>query len=139
MEWTEAKKRQLVRASCVIVTLLLGITGVTDIALRSNLPQHHAYACPIKVCNVTEEPLTDINATDCSYIKQFVLGNGKRLTVCKYLGVTRIDIRQFMRGRVTIQGIWLRHKEWKSLLDRLPDIMLALSQSKKLYKDPRYD
>ena len=130
MEFTEAKKKQLLRASFVIVTLLLSITGVTDIALRNQTPPLHS--CPIKVCNVTEQPLTDINATDCTYIKQFVLGNGKRLTVCKYQGVTRIDIRQFIRGRVTIQGIWLRHKEWRNLLNQLPDIMLALIQSKKL-------
>ena len=130
MEWTEAKKKQLLRASFVIVTLLLGFTGVIDIAVRNNTPTCHS--CPISMCNITEQPLTDLNATDCSYMKQFVLGNGKRLTVCKYRGVTRIDIRQFIGGRVTIQGIWLRNKEWTNMLDQLPDIMLALIQSKKL-------
>ena len=131
MVQTDSYKKKCLRASFGIVTLLLlGITGVTDIVIQNQTLQGHL--SPIKVYNSTEQTLTNIKTTECSYMKQFVLGNGKRLSVCKYHGVTRIDIRQFIRGRTTIHSIWLRNKKWKNLLDQLPSIMLALIQSKKV-------
>lgn len=124
MEGSEAKKKQIFKVIFVVLSLLLGITGVNDIA-------SHYHSCPIQINNLTE-PLTYVNTTDCSYLKQFRLSNGKRLTVCKYKGSLRIDIRQYINTKASIQGIWLRRNEWTHLLDQLPDIMLALIHSKSL-------
>jgi len=127
MECTETRKKQLLKGAFVALSLLLGIIGVNDIVVH----YHSTPSCPPKVCNLTE-PLTNINTTECSYLKQFRLSNGKRLTVCKYKGSLRIDIRQFINTKTTIQGIWLRSSEWKNLLNQLPDIMVALIESKSL-------
>lgn len=130
MALTAAKKKMYLRVSYVFMTILLAVVGINDIIVH--YPPNTSHTCPLKVCNETDEPLININTTECSYMKQFMLGNGKRLTVCKYQGLLRIDIRQFINSKSTIQGIWLRHTEWTSLLNQLPDIMTALIRGRDL-------
>ena len=57
------------------------------------------------------------------------LSLNKKVTVCRYQGSTRIDIRFFLGQAATVKGIWLTISEWNVLLRLWGPIQTAIAES----------
>ncbi len=65
----------------------------------------------------------------CDPITEYKLQlSDKRVNVCTYRGVVRIDIRQFLNDRATIKGIYFNVKEFLSLSDIFPLIQVEVNR-----------
>jgi len=63
-----------------------------------------------------KSPITIIpNRTLCTPMRQIEVDDGLRTTVCLYQNSLRVDLRYFVNGKATIQGIALNYLQWTKL------------------------
>ena len=72
--------------------------------------------------NTTTRPSSvRVTRSLCTQQREFLLDmSDKRVNVCTYQGSVRVDVRQFIRGRATIKGIFFNTDEIGSLRRLMP-------------------
>ena len=65
----------------------------------------------------------DTNTSLCELLSQFeIIHSYIVISICKYQGAVRIDVRHFYGSEPSIKGLWFTVKEWKSMLKILFEI-----------------
>ena len=116
--------RMQAKNTVIIATILILLCVITGLEVSERYTKRNQ-------CDnfKTSEEKIPSNNTLCTFIKQFKLLYNKRITVCKYQNVLRVDIRQFVGDKASIKGIWLTLDEWRSLLRSQMWVNSALSTS----------
>ena len=116
--------RMQTKNTVIIATILILLCVITGLEVSERYTKRNQ-------CNnfKTSKEKIPSNNTLCTFIKQFKLLYNKRITVCKYQNVLRVDIRQFVGDKASIRGIWLTLDEWRSLLRSQMWVNSALSTS----------
>ncbi|OOZ35901.1 hypothetical protein BOW52_11060 [Solemya elarraichensis gill symbiont] len=107
----------------VMISLLAATLGIfanlmkRDPVYKSdciNVQDHNVADVNETLC-IEQTEIPDLNNSLCTYARQYALSNNYFVTVCRYHGIVRIDVRLFLNGIATIRGIFLNNKQWNSL------------------------
>ena len=113
------------------VVVLLSIMSAT-LAITSNI---HIGEKPVNISDCIRLRTTDtkqqqLDFNSCSYIKQFRLPEEYYVTICRYQGVIRIDVRKFLNDRPTIQGFFLNTNQYRYLKRLISHIDESISSAR---------
>ena len=87
----------IVKWTGALVLLSLTITTVSVVSRMHTCPVN--YDC----IRISSPPISEFNSTLCTYVDQYELPEHYYVSVCRYDGKVRIDIRQFLND----QGVTL--------------------------------
>ena len=124
---SEARNRRKKSAPFICVAIIFIMINVSaDIIIIRSIKEEEKppvrnnitlqYSLPPTLKPMQEEPLTALNTTLCTALNQFFLSSSKRVTVCKYNNLLRVDIRYFIGQKASIKGIWLTLNEWNTFV-----------------------
>ena len=107
----------------VLIALMSTTLGITS---HINFREINTKDC-IQISTTNQQT----NSTLCQYVKQFDLTGGYYATVCSYAGRVRLDLRQFIDGKATIEGIALDTKQWNELKMHAPAIESPIQKAEE--------
>ena len=124
---TQNKKTRRKLCYTIIICFIFSLAcfDVLLLAEKSQFNENHTSTINDRVNKTTSEVSFEIilrNNTLCGYVTQYRLSHNKKVTICDYQNILRIDIRYFIGDYATIRGIWLSLDEWKMLLDLMEQI-----------------
>jgi len=74
------------------------------------------------------------NQTACVYVKQFHLQHQLYATVCNHDGNVFLDVKRFVNGAATINGVDLSFKQWLALKQQISHVDEAISEARTYWK-----